>query len=199
MQVTLAELWLPILIATVCVFFASFVIWMLLPYHKADIKVLPNESDYTDAMGKLNIKPGFYMYPNCQSNKDMKSDEFQARLKTGPWGSVNVLSAQPSFPMSLIKTFTVYLIITIMVAYIASIGVAAGADYMHVFRVIATAGILGHCMGGLAGSFFLGTPNRFIFTSFVDGVIFALITAGVIASMWPGLPVDGIQPELIVQ
>lgn len=185
MDVSLAQLWLPILIATICVFFASSIIWMLLPYHKPDIKFIPNESDFDEAIGKLNIAPGFYMYPNCQNSKEMKSEAFAARWKSGPWGTINVLEKQPNFGMNLLKTFIAYGVITTMVAYLAGIALGPGADYMDVFRVVATAGILGHCMGALAGAFFLGTPTRFIVTSFIDGVIFALITAGILASMWP--------------
>lgn len=185
MDVSLAQLWLPILIATVCVFFASSIIWMVLPYHKPDIRFLPNEAEFDAAIGKLDIAPGFYMYPNCQNAKDMKSEAFQTRWKSGPWGTINVMGQQPNFAMNLLKTFIAYGVITIIVAYLAGIALAPGADYMEVFRVVATAGILGHCMGALAGSFFMGTPTRFILTCFIDGVIFALITAGVMASMWP--------------
>jgi hypothetical protein len=162
MEVSLAQLWLPILIATVCVFFTSSIIWMLLPYHKPDIKFIPNETEFDEAMAKL-----------------------KARWKSGPWGTINVMGQQPNFAINLLKTFIAYGLITTMVAYIAGMSVGPGAEYMHVFRAVATAGVLGHCMGGLANAFFMGTPTRFIFTSFIDGVIFALITAGVIASMWP--------------
>lgn len=185
MDVSITQLWLPILIATVCVFFASSIIWMLLPYHKPDIKAIPNEAEFDEAINKLGIAPGFYMYPNCQNAKDMKSEAFKARWESGPWGTINVMGHQPNFAMNLLKTFIAYGLITVMVAYISGMALGPGADYMNVFRVVATAGILGHCMGALAGSFFLGTPTRFIVTCFIDGVIFALITAGVFASMWP--------------
>ncbi len=185
MDVSITQLWLPILIATVCVFFASSIIWMLLPYHKPDIKAIPNEAEFDEAINKLGIAPGFYMYANCQNAKDMKSEAFKARWESGPWGTINVMGHQPNFAMNLLKTFIAYGLITVMVAYISGMALGPGADYMNVFRVVATAGILGHCMGALAGSFFLGTPTRFIVTSFIDGVIFALITAGVFASMWP--------------
>ena len=198
MDVSLAQLWLPIIIATVCVFFASSIIWMLLPYHKPDIKFIPNEGEFDEAISKLNIAPGFYMYPNCQDAKDMKGDAFKARWKSGPWGTINVLGQQPNFGINLLKTFIAYGVITVMVAYIAGLAMGPGADYMEVFRVVATAGILGHCMGALAGSFFMGTPTRFIITSFIDGVIFALITAGVMASMWPAAQ-SALDGTLIVQ
>jgi len=185
MQVALPEIWLAVLIATLSVFFASAIMWMLLPHHKADIKFLDDEADLKDLVKSKSIKPGLYMFPNCADHKDFKTDEFQDRLKAGPWGVLNVLPKQPNFGMNLLKTFTVFLVITIMVAYITGLAVGPGAEYMRVFRIAATTAILGHCMGGLCGAFFLGKPTRFIITDFIDGVVYALITAGILASMWP--------------
>ena len=39
----LMELWLPIVVSAVIVFFASFLAWMVLPHHNGDWKGLPNE------------------------------------------------------------------------------------------------------------------------------------------------------------
>lgn len=194
MHVAVTELWLAILIASACVFFTSAIVWMMLPYHKKDIQYLPNEDDFFAGIKPLDIKPGLYMFPDCQ---DMKSEGFQAKWKDGPWGTLNLMPRKPIFGLNLLRTFLAYLAITIIVAYIAGIALPKGSDYMDVFRVVATAGILGHCMGGLANDFFLGKPARFIVTGFIDGLIFALITAGVLASMWPGAP-SGLEGTLII-
>ena len=45
MDVTLIDLWLPILVAAVIVWFASALIWMAMPHHKKDIKKLPDAKD----------------------------------------------------------------------------------------------------------------------------------------------------------
>jgi hypothetical protein len=197
MHVALTDLWLAILIASVCVFFASAIIWMMLPYHKKDIQFMPNEEEFTGAITPMNITPGLYMFPNCQDARDMKSEEFQAKWKAGPWGTITIQPKQPNFAINLLRTFLSYLVITIIVAYLAGLALPMGADYMEVFQVVAIAGILGHCMGGMANDFFLGKPTRFIITGFIDGVIFALITAGIIASMWPGAP-SGLEGTLMV-
>lgn len=186
MDVTLIDLWLPVLLASIAVFVASAVIWMLLPHHKADIRFMPNEDAFTGAIGPLNIQPGLYMYPNCQDPKDFKSEDFKKRFEQGPWGVITVFPKQPSFAMNLLRTYLSYLAITAVIAYIASLGLGRDAAYMQVFQISASAGILGYCMGGLANDFFLGKPTRFIITSFIDGIFFALITAGIFASMWPG-------------
>lgn len=184
-MVGLADLWIPILVSGLFVFIASSIIWMALPIHKPDIKFIPNESEFIGSLEPLNLEPGFYMYPNCATSKEMQSDEFKARWKSGPWGTLNVMGSAPNFPMNLLKCFISYTVIAAMCAYLAGLALAPGAEYMEVFRVVGTAGILGFCMGSFAGDFFLGKPTRFIITSFIDGVIFALITAGVFAWLWP--------------
>ena len=63
----LTQLWLPIVLSAVFVFLASSIIWMALPYHKADIKVLPDEKALTEPLAKLNLPPGTYMWLNCGS------------------------------------------------------------------------------------------------------------------------------------
>lgn len=184
-MISIFELWLPILISAIAVFIASSVIWMALPYHKKDIRFMPSEEAFTKAIEPLDIKPGLYMYPNCSDHKDMKSDAFLAKWKSGPWGTLTVMGAPPNFAFNLLKTFLSYLAITTMCAYLASMSLQAGADSFTVLRFVGTSATLGFCMGSFAGDFFLGKPTRFIFTSFIDGIIFACITAGVFCFMWP--------------
>ena len=43
MDVSLASLWLPILVSAVAVFFVSFLAWMVLPHHKKDINAIADE------------------------------------------------------------------------------------------------------------------------------------------------------------
>jgi len=87
--------------------------------------------------------------------------------------------------MNLVKTFLSYLVISAIVGYLAGIGLMPGAEYMDVFRVVGTAAFLAYCMGSLANDFFMGKPTRFIITCLIDGVVFAMVTAGVFAWLWP--------------
>ena len=187
MEVALLDLLLPIVIATVCVFFTSSIIWMILPYHKKDINFICDEERLTTRVSEMDLKPGLYMFPNCETMDEMRSDEFKQRSDQGPWGIITITGTKPSLLKNLIKTYIAFLVITIFVAYIAGVALPKGAEYMHVFQVIGATAVLGHCMGGMANDFFLGKPTRFMITNFIDGVIYALLTAGIIASMWPGL------------
>ena len=75
----LMELWLPIVVSAVIVFFASFLAWVVLPHHKGDWKGLPNEDALNNTIRTTSIKPGQYMFPYCASSKDMKSEELAER------------------------------------------------------------------------------------------------------------------------
>lgn len=193
-SVTIAELWLPLLIASVVVFFASSIMWMAMPHHKKDIVFIGDkETEFLKTLNNLDLKPALYMYPGCEM-KDLKTDEGAAKWNTGPWGVITIYPNKPNFGMNLFKTFIAYFCITLFVVYITGLSVAHGENYMHVFRVAATTAILGHCMGSLVGDFFMGKPTRFIITCFFDGVVYSLITAGILASMWPAATnmIDGI-------
>ena len=158
---------------------------MALPYHKADIKVLPDEKALTEQLGNLNISPGTYMWPNCGSGESQNSPEFKARMDAGPWGSINILGCKPNFGANLGLVFLFYLVVGVCVAYITSQSQAAGAECASVFQIACATAILAYCAGGIPGAFFMGKPKRFMFTDFIDGVVYGLITAATFAWLWP--------------
>ena len=81
----LHALWLPILLSSVFVFLASSIIHMVLSFwHKSDHSKIPNEEKVLEALRPLAIPPGDYMIPNCSGNAEMRSPEFQEKLKKGP-------------------------------------------------------------------------------------------------------------------
>ncbi|MGD2110851.1 MAG: hypothetical protein PVI86_15845 [Phycisphaerae bacterium] len=180
----LVPLWLPIIVSAVAVFVASSLAWMVLPHHKKDIKTLPNEKALTDHLKQLGLDPGTYMWPGC-GDGDMKSPEFQARYKEGPWGSINVLAKQPNFMANLLGVFIVYLVISIFVGYITLRAEDLGAGFMPVFRVAGATAILGYCAGPFPGGIFLGKPLRFMFTDFLDNVVYGLLTGLIFGWLWP--------------
>jgi len=174
-------------LSSVFIFIASSVIWMVLPYHKADIRKLPDESGFLSALKSQNIPAGVYMWPNCCDSTEMKSDDFKQRYDAGPWGSINVLAKKPNFARNMLLTFVFYLVVGVFVAYITSEARPFGANYLSVFQVAGATAILAYCAGGIPGAIFMGTPPRFIMTSLLDGVIYGLITAGTFGWLWPAM------------
>ncbi|MBT8486057.1 MAG: hypothetical protein HKO59_16090 [Phycisphaerales bacterium] len=181
----LAQLWLPILVSAVVVFFGSFIAWMVLPHHRADVKKLPDESALMEFLKKHRPPPGLYMWPNCATSEEMKSDEYKQRYKDGPWGSMTVVGAQPNFGRNLTLTFLFYIVVGVFVAYITTEARAPGAAYLEVFQVAGATAVLAYCAGSIPGALFFGKPTRFIFTELLDGFVYGLLTAGVFAWLWP--------------
>src|SRR6058998_2090675 len=83
-HVSLAALWLPILLSAVIVFVVSSILHMALPFHKSDYRKLPDENKVADALRSTGVTPGrVYVIPYC-TMKEMKSPEVQEKFKRGP-------------------------------------------------------------------------------------------------------------------
>src|SRR5438445_9785280 len=83
-MVSLAQLWLPIVVAAVLVFVASSVIHMVLQWHKPFYKGFANEADVRAALGKSMSAPGIYIVPFCNDMKQMSTPEMMAKFTEGP-------------------------------------------------------------------------------------------------------------------
>jgi hypothetical protein len=86
-MVSIPSLWLPILVATVLVFVASSLVWMVLPHHKSDTRRLPEEAPAVDVLGKQGLKPGLYRFPWANSMAESKDPAFVEKLKKARWAS----------------------------------------------------------------------------------------------------------------
>ncbi len=63
-MISITVLWLPILLSTVIVFSASFIMHIVLAYHKSDYRKLPDEDRVTDALRSAGATPGpAYFFP----------------------------------------------------------------------------------------------------------------------------------------
>ena len=185
MDVTLVELWLPILVSTVFVFIASAILWMAMPHHKADIRVLPDDKASTIPSQTDGLEPGIYMWPNCSDSKEMKSEEFKKKWNEGPWGTMTVLPGRPNMGRNMALGFVVYLLIGVFVAYLTSLAHPAGAEYLPVFRVAGASAIAIYALGWMPNAIWFGKPARFWCTDLIDNIVYGLLTAGVFAWLWP--------------
>jgi len=185
-MVYLAALWLPIILSAVVVFVASSLLHMLLTYHHHDYGKLPDEDSLLEAMRKAAVGPGNYRFPCPASMKDMSSPEMIDKFKKGPVGIVHVLpSGPPAMPKYLAMWFVYCLFVGFMVAYLTGRTTEPGAHYLGVFRVAGTAAFLGYAVGGLQDSIWRGQLWSTTIKHFVDGLIYALLTAGVFGWLWP--------------
>jgi hypothetical protein len=182
----LADLWLPIILSAVFIFIVSSIIHMVTPWHKGDTKQINNEEAVLTAMRSNNVRPGAYMFPYCGSMKDMGTPEFAEKLKTGPVGFLTVFPpGGMNMTASLVAWFVYTILVGILVAYVSHHALNPGAEYLAVFRMAGAAAVLGYCMGAFQESIWKGqswkVTGKFIF----DGFVYALVTAGTFAWLWP--------------
>lgn len=191
----LTELWLPILLSAVAVFIASSVIWMATPLHKKDYSNPPDQDGILDVLRRTPFQPGLYFLPwaaDCRSG--MKDPEFQAKLKAGPWAQLIIPPGAPSFGRSLVQWFINSLVVSALIAYVAAVALPMGAaapEYMRVFRLVGSAAFLAHAGMAAHDTMWKGLGWRFTLTKLFDGLVYALLTAGVFAWLWPR---EGVLP-----
>ena len=174
-MVFLAALWLPIVVAAVIVFVASSIMHMVLPYHRSDYSQIPDEDKVRAAIRAANLKRGLYVFPFC-THKDMKSPDTAAKYKEGPVGFLTIMpTGVPAMPKFLGLWFGYCLVIGFFTAYVTAHTVAAGANYLVVFRVAGTVAFMAYGLGHLSN----GIKEVF------DGLIYGLLTAGTFGWLWP--------------
>lgn len=184
-MVTLAALWLPIVLSSVIVFVASSIMHMLLPYHRGDYRQLPEEDKLLVALRAAALQRGLYVFPYC-THKDMKSPAMIEKYKQGPVGMITVFpSGPPAMPKFLGQWFAYTLIIGFFVAYLTGRTVAPGANYLVVFRVAGTAAFLAYGLGNLSNGIWKGQPWGMTVKEVIDGLVFGLLTAGTFGWLWP--------------
>jgi len=185
-MVTLGSLWLPIVLSAVVVFFATWLMHMVLPHHRSDWSQIPDEAGFRESVGKQKMQPGQYMVPHCGSPKAMSDPKFLKKMEEGPVAMMLVL---PSGPMrmgkSLIQSFLVNLVIAFMAAYVASFTLQIGTHYMQVFRLVGTVTILAYGAALLWDPVWKGHSWSSTMKHVFDGVVYGLLTAGVFGWLWP--------------
>ncbi|MGA8540830.1 MAG: hypothetical protein WB566_15105 [Terriglobales bacterium] len=184
-MVSLAALWLPIVLSAVIVFVASSIMHMLLPYHRSDYRKLPDEDKVLAALRAAGVQRGLYVFPYC-THKDMKSPALIEKQKQGPVGFMTIVpSGPPAMPKFLIQWFAFLLVVGIFVAYLAAHTVPPGAKYLVVYRVVGTAAFLAYGLGNLSNGIWKGQPWTVTIKEVVDGLIYGLLTGGTFGWLWP--------------
>ena len=179
-------LWLPILLSAVFVFIASSIIHMLSPWHKSDYPKMPNEDKALEAWRPLAIPPGDYMVPRPATRGALRSPEFVDKLNKGP---VMVLTVLPNGPMtmgrSLALWFVYLLVVGVFSGYVAGRALPPGAPYLHVFRFAGAVAFIGYSLALWQMSIWYRRSWVTTIKATVDGLIYALLTAGTFGWLWP--------------
>ena len=185
-MVGLSGLWMPIVLSAVFAFVASWMVHMFLGWHNGEYQAPPQQDALMDAMRPFNLQPGEYMMPRPANMKDMHTPEFQEKRKKGP---VALLTVLPSGPMGMGKQlglwFVLQIVVSVFVAYITGRTQAQGAPYLKVFRVAGAVAFCSYALGHWQYYVWWGKGLRSTITNSLDGLIYALITAGTFGWLWP--------------
>jgi len=185
-MVPLPSLLIPILLAAVLVFVASSLIHMVLGYHRSDFRALPKEADVQAALRGFAIAPGDYLLPSPGGPQGMKSPEFIERRTKGPVAIVTVMPAgEVSMGTNLALWFLYSIIVGVFAAYVAGRALAPGADYLAVFRFAGATAFAGYSLALLQNSIWYSRSWGATLRSMIDGLIYALLTAGTFGWLWP--------------
>jgi hypothetical protein len=185
-MVPLSQLWLPILVSGVIVFIASSIIHMALTYHRSDCDPLATEEPLLDSMRKLGVPPGDYYLPHAGSMEVMRSPEYKAKFERGPLVVMTVLRGQGTgMGQRLLQWFVFILVVGLFAGYVASRTLGPGTPYRVVFRIVGTVAFAGYALGLWPNSIWWSKKWSTTIKGTFDGLVYALLTAGVFGWLWP--------------
>jgi hypothetical protein len=186
-MVTIVSLWMPILLAAILVFAASTVIHMVLRYHKHDFEALPDEAALAEAFRRAKVGPGSYVVPRCTSMAEMREPAALEKYEKGPVGFITLLPpGPPAMNKNLVQWFLFSVAVSVVTAYVASRTLQPGAEYLQVFRVAGTVAFLAYAGSEPVASIWRGVRWSTTLRNVLDGLIYALVTAGAFGWRWPG-------------
>jgi len=182
----IGSLWLPVLVSAAVVFFASFILHMVLKYHTADHKPLPNEDAVRDALGKSNAAPGLYFTPHCADHKVMKDPAKMAMFEKGP---VAIITMFPKGMPMLAKHLALWcgfsVLVSFVAAYVARHTLQPGADGLLVMRITGTVAFAGYGLSQISDSIWKGQPWGNTCRALLDAAIYAVLTGLTFRMLWP--------------
>ena len=185
-MVSLAQLWLPVVVSAAAVFIASSVIHMVLKYHNSEYRKLPNEDEVRAALRSSAKEPGQYMIPHVADPKLFKDPAVAQKFVDGPIGIVTLRKpGPPAMGPFLAQWFVLNLVIAVLAGYIASKMVPAGASFLAICRPVSVVTFVAYAGGSVTGAIWMGKPWSAAVKEVFDAFVFGLVTAIVFALLWP--------------
>lgn len=185
-MVSLMSLWLPILLSAVAVFVASSMIHMLLRWHSSDYTPVPDEDALMAEMRRAGLGPGDYVVPHAAGMEQMKDPAYLEKVKQGPVAFISVGRNDLGMGKSLSLWFLYSLAVGVLAGYVAGRALGPGADYLEVFRFVGATALGGYSLALAQQSIWFSRRWSSTLKSMADGVVYALLTAGMFGWLWPG-------------
>lgn len=186
-MITITALWAAILLASGLAWVASALVWMVLPHHKKDFKPLPDEAAAVEVLRQQGLTPGQYNIPHCADMAEFKTPQAQERFAKGPVGFLTIVdNGMPNMGKMLVTQFLFFLVVSTVVAYLASRMLVPGEDYLAVFRLTATVAFAAYGLGVVPDAIWFGRPWSAVGKNLFDALLYALVTGGAFGWLWPG-------------
>lgn len=174
------DLWLPILVAGIVTHVLSTISWAVLTHHRRDWQKLPDEDQLHDTLTKA-VPAGQYIFPYAQDGETAKSENFQRKSQQGT-GMLIVWNNPTNMGKAILQTLTGFMLVAIVIGYLASLALRPGAEFMKVFQFVTSAGLLAYVSAHFPFVFWF---RRRIALEVLDGVIFSIATGLCFALLWP--------------
>ena len=185
-MVSITSLSLAILLSMVLVWAASALIWTVLPWHKKDYGGLADEDSALAALRPQNLVPGQYQFPYMTSAGDIKDSAVRQKFEAGPAGFMTILPrGVPGMGLNMVLSAAYYLLVSIVVAYLASRTLSPGADYLTVFRLTSTIAWLAYGAATVPDAIWFGRPWSSVLKGLWDAFLYGLLTGGAFGWLWP--------------
>jgi hypothetical protein len=172
---------LPIVLCTVALFFASFLSWMVFPFHRKDWTKMPHEEQVLNALRGARVPPGNYMIPGFDSPEEMNSAEFQAKQQAGPTGVVTIFSGM-NMGRNLGLTMLFFFVTSLLLAYLARLGLPLGAEFGKVFRFVSTAALMTYLSAIVQHAIWFRCR---IVGHVLESILYSAIAGAIFAALWP--------------
>jgi hypothetical protein len=184
-MITIASLWLPIVLSAVTIFVVSSLIHTVLGYHWNDLRRVPNEAALLDALRPLHLPAGDYHAPRPKDAAHMRTPEYKEQVQRGPTVLMTVTRGSFGMGRQLSQWFVYLLLVSFCCAYVASRSVPAGAPYLAVFRLAGCSAFLAYSLALPQASIWYSRNWRMTVITMIDGLIYAGITGGFFGWLWP--------------
>ncbi len=181
-----SALLLPSLVATVLVFVASSLIHMVFRLHNPDYRRLGDEEGVAAALRKAAPTPGQYVIPHCLDPKEQASPETARKYAEGPIAVIYIgRNGAIKLGPFLGKWIGYAFVVSLLAGYVARAALGPGARYLAVFQVVGAAAWLAYSWQSPSDSIWKSKPWSVTLRGMFDGLVYAALTAGAYAWLWP--------------
>ena len=185
-MITIASLWLPIVLSAVIVFVASSVIHLGPFWHRGDFPKMPREAEVLNALRPFAIPPGDYFIPRAGGMQEMRTAEFKDKLNQGPVALITVMpNGVFSMRRNLLQWFVFLIVVSIFCAYIAGRTLPPGTPYLRVFQIVGATAFIAYALALCELSSWYRRSWSLTLKGALDGLIYGSLTAGTFGWLWP--------------